>query len=324
MLANMLIPPTLFFALGFFAHLIRSDLKFPADIGKAASIYLLVGIGLHGGMEMAKADFAAASSAVVAAIALAIGTPLLAFAILRSIGRIDRSNAAAIAAHYGSVSAGTFLTAVAFLDTQQIEYETYPLIMLAIMESPAIVIGLLLARWGSVASSQNGGAAEGLKQLLHEAFANGSVVLLFGSIVIGMAASPASLAKILPFFDTLFMGVLCLFLLEMGLEAAKRIGDFRRTGLFLVAFGIAMPLLGGAIGLIVGHYLLGFSAGGTTLVAVLTASASYIAVPSAMRLAIPEANPSFYLTLALGVSFPFNVVFGISLYYYAARWLSGA
>lgn len=323
MLANMLIPPTLFFALGFIAHLVRSDLKFPADVGKAASIYLLVGIGLHGGMEMAKADFAAASSAVIAAIALAIATPLLAFAILRALGRIDRPNAAAIAAHYGSVSAGTFLTAVAFLDTQQIEHETYPLIMLAIMESPAIIVGLLLARWGGAGVSPNGGT-DGLKHLLREAFTNGSVVLLFGSILIGLVATPASLVKILPLFDTLFMGVLCLFLLEMGLEAARRIGDFRRVGMFLVAFGIAMPLLGAVIGLIVGHYILGFSVGGSTLVAVLTASASYIAVPSAMRLAIPEANPSFYLTLALGVSFPFNVVFGISLYYYAARWLAGA
>lgn len=323
MLANMLIPPTLFFALGFIAHLVRSDLKFPADVGKAASIYLLVGIGLHGGMEMAKADFAAASSAVIAAIGLAVATPLLAFSILRVFGHIDRLNAAAIAAHYGSVSAGTFLTAVAFLDTQQVEHETYPLIMLAIMESPAIIIGLLLARWGGDLVNQNGGA-DGLKHLLREAFTNGSVVLLFGSILIGLVATPASLAKILPLFDTLFMGVLCLFLLEMGLEAAKRIGDFRRVGLFLVVFGIAMPLLGAVIGLIVGHYVLGFSVGGTTLVAVLTASASYIAVPSAMRLAIPEANPSFYLTLALGVSFPFNVVFGISLYYYAARWLAGA
>lgn len=321
MLANMLIPPTLFFALGFIAHLIRSDLKFPADVGKAASIYLLVGIGLHGGMEMAKADIADAAAAVTAAITLGIALPLLAFAILRLFGRIDRLNAAAIAAHYGSVSAGTFLTAIAFLDTQQIQYETYPLIMLAIMESPAIVIGLLLARWGT-ATDGNRVDSDGLRHLLREAFTNGSVVLLFGSILIGILAAPPSLTKIMPLFDTLFMGVLCLFLLEMGLEAAKRMGEFRRVGLFLTAFGIGMPMLGGVIGVLVGHYLLGFSVGGTTLVAVLTASASYIAVPSAMRLAIPEANPSFYLTLSLGVTFPFNVVFGITLYYHMARWLA--
>ena len=323
MLANMLIPPTMFFALGFFAHVIRSDLKFPPDVGKAASIDLLLGIGLHGGMEMAKAEFSDAASAVVAAIVLGITLPVLAFAILKSLGRIDRLNAAAIAAHYGSVSAGTFLTAIAFLDSQQIVYETYPLIMLAIMESPAIVIGLLLARWG-VADNGNRFDAEGIRHLLREAFTNGSVVLLFGSIMIGMLATPASLGKILPLFDTLFMGVLCLFLLEMGLEAAKRMGDFRRVGLFLTAFGIGMPLLGGVIGVLVGHTLLGFGVGGSTLVAVLTASASYIAVPSAMRLAIPEANPSLYLTLSLGVTFPFNVVFGITLYYHMAQWLVGA
>lgn len=323
MLSNMLIPPTLFFALGFIAHLVRSDLKFPGDVGKAASIYLLVGIGLHGGMEMAKADMGSATTAIIAAIVLGITLPVLAFGILRLMGHIDRLNAAAIAAHYGSVSAGTFLTAIAFLDTQQVSYETYPLIMLAIMESPAIVIGLLLARWGTPADG-NSDTGHGMKQLLREAFTNGSVVLLFGSILIGILATPASLTKILPLFDTLFMGVLCLFLLEMGLEAAKRISEFRRVGLFLVAFGIGMPLLGGIIGVLVGHQLLGFGIGGTTLVAVLTASASYIAVPSAMRLAIPEANPSFYLTLSLGVTFPFNVVFGITLYYHMARWLAGA
>lgn len=320
MLANLLIPPTLFFALGFLAHVVRSDLKFPGDVGKAASIYLLVGIGLHGGMELAKAEFSDAAAAIVAALVLGIALPIVAFLILRVLGRIDRLNAAAVAAHYGSVSAGTFLTAIAFLDTQQISYESYPLIMLAIMESPAIVIGLLLARWGTAGES----STAGIGHLLREAFTNGSVILLFGSILIGILASPASLAKILPLFDTLFMGVLCLFLLEMGLEAAKRMGEFRRVGLFLTAFGIGMPLLGGTVGVLVGHYLLGFSVGGTTLVAVLTASASYIAVPSAMRLAIPEANPSYYLTLSLGVTFPFNVVFGITLYYYMASWLASA
>lgn len=323
MLANMLIPPTLFFALGFIANLVRSDLKFPADVGKAASVYLLIGIGLHGGMEMVKADLGAALAAIVAAVALGIAIPLAAFAVLRFRSRIDRPNAAAIAAHYGSVSAGTFLTAVAFLEAQGVAYETYPLIMLAIMESPAIIIGLLLARWGAAAGAEPA-ALGAVPRLLHEAFTNGSVVLLFGSIAIGMLATPESLAKILPLFDTLFMGVLCLFLLEMGLEASRRLGEFRRVGLFLTGFGVAMPVFAGLAGALVGHYLLGFGVGGTTLVAVLAASASYIAVPSAMRLAIPEANPSFYLTLSLGVTFPFNVVIGITLYYQTARWLAGA
>lgn len=321
MASNLLIPAVLFFALGIFAQLIRSDLKLPGDLAKGLSIYLLLGIGLHGGMELAKADFGAAVEAVIAAFALGIILPLIAYAILRWLGRIDTLNSAAIAAHYGSVSAGTFLTALAFMQTQGIVHETYPVIMLAIMESPAIIIGLLLAKLARGRAAQNGGARVG--ELIRDAFTNGSVVLLFGGIVVGAIATPASLQKVMPFYDAIFMGVLSLFLLEMGMEAAKRLGEFRRVGLFLTGFGIVMPLIGALFGLFVGHTLLGFSPGGTALVAILAASASYIAVPSAMRLAIPEANPSFYLTLALGVTFPFNVIVGIPLYYQAALWLAG-
>ncbi len=324
MLSNLLIPAVLFFALGFLAQVIRSDLKFPADLSKTLSIYLLLGIGLHGGIELAKADFGAAVDAVVAALALGFLLPLLAYAILRWLGRIDPLNSSAIAAHYGSVSAGTFLTALAFLEVQNVAHETYPIIMLAIMESPAIIIGLLLAKFSRVGTEvqSNGGGHSVTRELLRDAFTNGSVILLLGAIVVGVVATPASLKKIMPFYDQIFMGVLSLFLLEMGLEAAKRIGEFRKVGVFLVGFGIIMPLIGGAIGLLVGHAILGFSVGGVTLVAVLAASASYIAVPPAMRLAIPEANPSFYLTLSLGVTFPFNVIFGIPLYYELAQWLA--
>lgn len=327
-LSNLLVPAMMFFALGLFAQLIRSDLKFPPDLTKALTIYLLVGIGLHGGKELAKVEFAPALAAVGAAIALGILLPLLAYALLRS-GRIDKLNASAIAAHYGSVSAGTFLTAVAFLDSVGVEYETYPVIMLAIMESPAILIGLVLAGMsrrgaGNAASPQGEGhSGKGITgDLVREAFTNGSIVLLFGSMLIGAIGTTSSVDKIMPFFDSVFMGVLCLFLLDMGMEAARRLEDFRRVGMFLVGFGLAMPLLGAAVGLVVGHELLGFGVGGTLLVAVLGASASYIAVPPAMRLAIPEANPSFYLTLSLGVTFPFNVVIGIPLYYSAAQWLA--
>ena len=304
MISNLLIPAVLFFAIGFFAQVVRSDLKFPADL--------------------AKADFGAAVDAVVAALALGVLLPLLAYAGLRWLGRIDPLNSSAIAAHYGSVSAGTFLTALAFLEVQGVNYEKYPIIMLAIMESPAIIIGLLLAKFSRGGQGQSeAGSHAGVGELLRDAFTNGSVILLFGAILVGVIATPSSLQKVMPFYDGIFMGVLSLFLLEMGMEAAKRIGEFRRVGMFLVGFGIIMPLIGGAIGLWVGHSMLGFSAGGVTLVAVLAASASYIAVPSAMRLAIPEANPSFYLTLSLGVTFPFNVIFGIPLYYEIAQWLAG-
>lgn len=324
-LSNLLVPAMLFFLLGLFAQLIRSDLKFPTDLTKALTIYLLIGIGLHGGMELAKVELVEALSAVAAAIALGVLLPVLAYAILRALGKIDALNAAAIAAHYGSVSAGTFLTAVAFLDSAGVSHEAYPVIMLAIMESPAILIGLVLAsmarrKMGAVNERNGNGVTN---ELMREAFTNGSIVLLFGSMLIGAAATSKSVAKIMPFFDTMFMGALCLFLLNMGMEAGRRLGDFRRVGVFLIGFGVAMPLLGAVIGLVVGHALLGFGVGGTLLVAVLGASASYIAVPPAMRLAVPEANPSYYLTLSLGVTFPFNVVVGIPLYYHAAQWLAG-
>jgi hypothetical protein len=320
-LSNMLIPAILFFALGFIAQLIRSDLKFPADLAKSLSIYLLVGIGLHGGIELAKIDPAGAVSALLAALGLGFGLPIIAYFILLLAVRVDRLNAAAIAAHYGSVSAGTFVTAIAFLDFLKVPYESLPVIMLAVMESPAIIIGLLLANLARK-GQDNGHEKRVGRELVHDAFTNGSVVLLIGSMLIGAIAQPAGLSKILPFFDTLFMGVLCLFLLDMGMEASRRIGDFRKVGPLLLIFGIVMPLIGAAIGLATGHWLLGFGVGGTLLVAVLAASASYIAVPPAMRLAIPEASPALFLTLSLGVTFPFNVIVGIPLYFSAAQWLA--
>jgi hypothetical protein len=330
--SNLLIPAVLFFALGFIARLIKSDLRFPPDLAKILSIYLLVSIGLHGGVELAKADLGEALAAVVWALLLGLLLPIIGFAILLASRRVDPLDAAAIAAHYGSVSAGTFLTAIAFLSSQGIEYERYPLIMLAIMESPAIVVGLLLASWtrgrtAKAAPDRDAGRADRGKghmgDLLREAFTNGSVVLLIGSMLIGAIANPKAMESLHPFTTDIFMGMLCLFLLEMGLEAGRRFGDFRRVGLALGAFGLAMPLIGGVIGVLVGHLMLGFGVGGTTLVGVLGASASYIAVPPAMRLAVPEANPSFYLTLSLGVTFPFNVVFGIPIYHQLALLLAG-
>jgi len=337
MLSNLMIPAVLFFGLGVVARLIKSDLKFPPDLAKALSIYLLMAIGLHGGVELAKADLGAAVNAIAWALILGFAMPLLGYWLLIVTRRVGPLDAAAIAAHYGSVSAGTFLTAIAFLDTQGVAYETYPLIMLAVMESPAIVVGLLLAaqarqrlksRSGSdgTATMGNGNGDERtrLGALLHEAFTNGSVVVLVGSMIIGAISLPGAMDKLKPFIDEIFMGVLCLFLFEMGMEAARRLGDFKRVGALLAGYGILMPLIGGTIGVLIGHYALGFSVGGTTLVAVLAASASYIAVPPAMRLAVPEANPSLYLTLSLGITFPFNVVVGIPLYYWMAGLLAGA
>lgn len=323
-ITSLLVPAILFFALGMFAQVIKSDLKFPPDMHKMIVIYLLIGIGLHGGKALTQGSMGDALPAVAAAFLFGIGLPIVAYIILRAIGKIDPLNAAAISAHYGSVSAGTYMTAVAFLGGIGVTFEAYPVIMLAIMESPAIMIGLVLAGYSRKVM---GGAAKGEKgmymHLLREAFTNGSILLLFCSMGIGAVVSDPSYHKIEPFFETIFMGALCLFLCDMGMEAGKRLSEFKAVGVFLVGFGIVMPLIGAICGLMVGHFWLGYSVGGVTLVTVLAASCSYIAVPPAMRLAVPEANPSFYLTLSLGVTFPFNVVIGIPMYYGAAQYLAG-
>ena len=336
-ISSILVPAVLFFALGMFACIIKSDLKFPPDMHKMIVIYLLVGIGLHGGKALSEASMSSAIPAVIAALLLGFGLPIVAYIIMRFIGKIDPMNSAAIAAHYGSVSAGTYMTAVAFLNGISVDYEAYPVIMLAIMESPAIIIGLILAGYSrrvlaaqqssiggpAVAAEEGDGHQKGmLKHLVIESFTNGSILLLFGSMAIGSIINEPNMTKIEPFFDKIFMGALCLFLLDMGMEAGKRISEFKDVGIFLVIFGVIMPIIGATVGILLGHFWLQYSIGGVTLVTVLAASCSYIAVPPAMRLAVPEANPSFYLTLSLGLTFPFNVLVGIPIYYGAAQWLA--
>lgn len=319
---SLLNPPVLFFALGLIAQLIRSDLKLPPDLVKSITVYLLLSIGIHGGIELAHSNFSGAVPSIIVAVLMGICIPVIAYHILHRLGLIKRYDAIAIAAHYGSVSAGTFLTAIAFLESMQIPYEKYPVVMLAMMESPAILIGLIMANL--VRKKHNKTADHQVpsnKGLLLESFTNGSIVLLFGGIIIGDIVPDQNLKSILPFFDQMFMGILCVFLLAMGMEAAKKIHAFKETGLFLILFGIIMPILLGISGVLIGHFILGFSVGGATLVGVLAGSASYIAVPPAMRIAIPEANPSLYLTLSLGVTFPLNVLVGIPVYFNFASML---
>lgn len=319
---SLLTPSIMFFALGFVAQLIKSDLKLPVELTKSITIYLLISVGIHGGIELSHATFLDAVPSIFTAIALGVLLPIIAYLIINKVGKIDHLNAVAIATHYGSVSAGTFLTAIAFLEALHIDFEKYPIIMLAIMESPAILVGLVMASYLRGKHLNNSGAIQSNKsELIKEAFTNGSIVLLMGGLLIGDIATEKSIKTILPFFDHLFMGVLCVFLLSMGMEAGKKISDFKVAGKFLICFGALMPLISGLIGVMIGGYLLNFSVGGSTLVGVLAASASYIAVPPAMRMAIPEANPSIYLTLVLGITFPFNVVFGIPLYYSFANFL---
>lgn len=305
-------PVIAFFVLGVAARLLRSDLKIPSAIYDFLSIYLLLAIGLKGGVELAAYPVAELAPKMAAVFALGIVLPLLAYPVLRYLGGLRRADAASIAAHYGSVSAGTYAVALAFLETRAIAYESYATLFLVLLEMPAIIVGVVLAR----------GAGPGTRwgRLAHEVFSGKAIVCLLGGLVIGALAGHERIGAIEPLFFDLFRGMLALFLLEMGLLAASQMGSLRRHGLFLVAFGVLMPLAAAAVGCGLGH-LLELSLGGTVLLTVLSASASYIAVPAAMRISVPEANPTLSLAASLGVTFPFNVTVGIPLYLEMARWM---
>lgn len=306
-----------FFLLGFVARLARSDLKLPGQLYEALSIYLLLAIGLKGGMELAKQDPLQVLPQALAVLALGAAIPLVAFPILRRLGRFDRFNAAAIAGHYGSVSVVTFAVGVDYLTARSIPYEAYLPLFLVLLEMPGIVVGILLARLGGEGGKVRWGP------LLHEIFLGKSMVLLAGGLIIGWVAGPKGLVPLEPFFFTLFKGVLCLFLLEMGLVAAGQAGALRTSGAFLVGFAVAMPVVAAVIGSVVG-LAIGLSAGGTLLLATLAASASYIAAPAAMRIAVPEANPGLSITAALVITFPFNILLGIPLYERIAGFIHGS
>lgn len=316
--ANLLSPAVLFFALGVFAAVSRSDLKFPEPLYIALTIYLLTSIGFKGGVAIAEAGIGAVWLPAMAAVALGALIPLWTYPVLRHGGRLPRPDAAAIAAHYGSVSAVTFIAATNFLNHSREGYEPYASAFLAVMESPAIVVGILLGKAAS-GGGRSQAAMTGLA--LREAFLGRSVLLLVGSMIIGTLSGKAGMAAVQGFFVTPFQGVLALFLLEMGMVAGRRLSDLRRVGPFLLAFGIGAPLVNGCVGVLLGKAV-GLSVGGETLMGILAASASYIAAPAAMRLSLPDANPTLYLTSSLAITFPFNITLGIPLYYELARRLS--
>lgn len=315
--ANLLSPAVLFFALGLVAALLRSELKFPEPLYAALTIYLLVAIGFKGGVAIAEAGLGQIWLPGLAAIALGCVIPLWTYPVLRFGGRLPAVDAAAIAAHYGSVSAVTFIAATNYLKSIGQPYESYAIAFLAVMESPAILVGVVL---GKLATSRSGAAAIPLRGVVHEALFGRSIFLLLGALVIGAICGPAGMDKVGPFFVTPFQGVLALFLLEMGIVAGRRLEDLRRVGPFLLAFGILVPMVNGAIGVALGQAT-GLELGGATLLGVLAASASYIAAPAAIRLSLPEANPTLYLTASLAVTFPFNIALGIPLYFAIARYL---
>lgn len=308
LLNNLSNPALLFFFLGIFAVQVKSDLEIPRNSAKFISLYLLLSIGFKGGQELSHSVFnAEIIYSLILGIALAVIVPIYTFCILRI--RFSIANAGAIAASYGSVSAVTFVTAISFLDMEQIEYGGHMVAVMALMEAPSIIVGVLLMTYFDP-EAKNGFS---LKTILHHSVTNGSVLLILGSLVIGFLASDAQAEGIKPFTTDIFKGFLAVFLLDMGIISGKKLKDFVKKGKFAVAFSIIIPLING-IAVAYGTQFITESIGNRLLFAILAASASYIAVPAAMQLAAPKANPSLYLPMALAVTFPFNITLGLPIY----------
>jgi uncharacterized protein len=302
----------LFFILGLAAGFARSELKLPAALYDSLSVLLLLAIGLKGGEGLAKQALLPLLPQLGSVMLLGVAQTFIAYFVLLRIGRFGRADAASLSAHYGSVSVATFAVGVNWMATRNIEFEAQMAIFLAVMEVPAIMVGIVLAK--GVNRQTEWGV------LLHETFLGKGVTLLLGGMAIGWVAGPEGLLPIKGLFYDLFKGALALFLLEMGLIVSRQASELKRRGVFIVAFGVLMPLVSAALGLACGK-MLGLSVGGLALLATLAASASYIAVPAAMRLAVPQANPALSLAAVLGVTFPFNILVGIPLYHHLATLL---
>lgn len=312
-------PVVLFFVLGLFAAFVRSDLSIPEPIAKAMSLYLMAAIGLKGGVAVSKSGIdATVLSALGAGIVAGFALPFFAYAVLKSFGKLDRINSGAVAAHYGSISVVTFVTAGEILTGQGREPGGFMVAVMAAMEAPAILSGLLLAR--GMGSKNAGQQSTG--EMLHEVFTNSSIMLLLGAFAIGLIGGAQGFAEVTPFFEAGFKGVLCIFLLDMGLIAMRRMMDARAVTWRLTAIAIFLPIVNGLVGTAMG-IAIGLDAGSAASLGVLCASASYIAVPAAMRLALPEADPGIYLTMSLSITFPFNVLVNIGLISAFAVMLSG-
>jgi hypothetical protein len=308
LLSNLANPPVLFFFLGMLAVWAGSNLDVPQPVPKILALYLLLSIGFKGGVELHKSGLdAKVFTTLGVALLAAVGVPFWTFFTLR--GRLGVANAAAVAATYGSVSAVTFIAATSLLSTLQVEFSGWMVAAMALMESPAIIIGVLLARRFAV----GGDGAVQWGPLLREAFTDGSVFVLMGSLAIGAIVGEAGQKTLAPFTSALFPGVLCLFLLDMGLVSARRLAASREIGATHVVFALAAPLVHGALGMALAAAL-GLGRGDALLLTVLCASASYIAVPAAIRHAIPEASPGVYVPMALAITFPFNIALGLPLY----------
>jgi len=331
---NLLSPVVLFFALGILAALVKSDLKFPTALSETLSIYLLIAIGIKGGIELSHYSLSTVTKPILGTLFLGTFIPIIALFILRLM-KMDLRNAIGLAATYGSVSIVTYGTAISFLGEYGTQYEGFMNVLVVLMESPAIFVSLLLLKLieknkgHSLGVSQNIGFIAGNslvisnlidKEVIKESLFGKSVLLLLGSLVIGWIVGEHAASTVKPLFMDLYPSVLMVFLLNMGVIAGQRLPEVKKHGWKILLFGIFMPVLCGTLGVFIGDYV-GLSLGGTALMGVLAGSASYIAAPAALRTSVPEANPSIYLGLSLGVTFPFNLIFGIPLYFTIAQMI---
>lgn len=322
--ANLLSPIPLAFALGIFARLVKSEFSLPKDIYSALSIYLLFALGLKGGVELAHASFDSIVAPAGVTLLLGCITPLTAYAAMRYVGRFTTADSAGMAAHYGSVSAVTFIAAQQYMQRVGAPAEGFMPTLLTLLESPGIHIALFI---GAIKRTAPAGAAAdaaghgNIRDVLHEVLTGRTMILLVGGLIVGYFMGESGWQAVAPFFDSGFKGALMLFLLEMGVVAGDRLGDLKKVGPFLLAFGILVPLLHGALGVILGEWA-GLSPSGAAVLGTMAASASYIAAPPAVRLTLPEANPTYSLTAALAITFPFNILAGIPLYYALAQRLA--
>lgn len=307
LVSNLTNPTLLFFVLGVIAATIKSDLEIPASTSKFIALYLLFSIGFKGGQELALSGFTSEIAfALLFSIIISAVIPFYSFFILKQ--NLGVSNAGAVAATYGSVSAVTFVAAVTFLEVQQIDFGGHMVAVMALMESPAIIVGVILMR--RYDKEEKG---QGLRSIVKHSFTNGSVLMILGSLLIGLIADAKQAEGIKPFTTDIFKGFLAIFLLEMGMVTAKRFGAFRQYGWFAFLFAVIMPAVNGSL-VAYASQLVTEDIGNRFMFAILAASASYIAVPAAMRLAAPKADPGLYVPMALGITFPFNITIGLPLY----------
>ena len=315
LLTNFTSPIVLAFVLGIVSKLVKSDLEFPRPIYQALSIYLLLAIGLKGGVELSTTPFSEFVWPAASTVFLGALTPIIAYAVLRYLGKLDVDNSAGIAAHYGSVSAVTFIASISYVETLGLSPEGFMPTLVALLEVPGIIVALMIPQ---LSKSDSGS----IKKAFHEVVTGSSIVLLLGGLVIGYIAGPLKFEAVKPFFVNGFQGALVLFLLELGMITARRLQDLKKVGFFLLGFGIIIPIIHGVLAIIIGLWA-GLSVAGASVFAAMVSSGSYIAAPAAVRIALPKASPTLYLTASLGITFPFNIAFGIPLYYIIAAWFGG-